>query len=169
MKMNSLVIFASRHGNTRQVAEAVADELRSRGTVQIMAAEEAPAALPERLDLVVVGGPTEAHRMTEPVALFLNRIEPGRLDGVAAGAFDTRVRWPRWVSGSAGAGIARGLRRAGARLMAPEESFFVKGANPKNTEAPVLEAGELERAAAWAASLAARLDSKVRSGRSPEV
>lgn len=163
--MDSVVIFASRHGNTRKVAEAVAGELRSHGTVQLMPAEEAPAALPERPDLVVVGGPTEAHRMTGPVALFLNRLESGRLDGVAAAAFDTRVRMPRWVSGSAGAGIARGLKRAGARLMTAEESFFVKGVNPKNTDAPVLEAGELERAAAWAASLAARLESKVPAAR----
>lgn len=160
-QVNSLVIFASRHGNTRKVAEVIARVLRSHGTSQLMSADEAPAVFAEPLDLVIVGGPTEAHRMTGPVALFLNRVAPGALDGVAAAAFDTRVRMPRWLSGSAGAGIARGLERAGARLIAPEESFFVKGVNPKNTDTPVLEAGELGRAAVWAASLDARLLSKV--------
>ncbi|HEY4889409.1 MAG TPA: hypothetical protein VIJ58_12685 [Candidatus Dormibacteraeota bacterium] len=41
-------------------------------------------------------------------------------------------------------------------MIAPEESFFVSG------KLPVLEPGELERAAAWAASLAAKLDTKER-------
>jgi hypothetical protein len=39
-------------------------------------------------------------------------------------------------------------------LIAPEISFFVSG------KLPVLEPGEVERAAAWAASLAARVESK---------
>jgi hypothetical protein len=65
-------------------------------------------------------------------------------------AFDTRLRLPRCLSGSAASGIGRKLRHAGARVVAPGESFFV-------TRAPALEEGEVERAAAWAASLAGRL------------
>jgi hypothetical protein len=61
--------------------------------------------------------------------------------------FDTRLRWPEWLSGSAGARITDRLYRLGAKVVAPEESFFV-------TRKPELEAGELERAATWAAGLA---------------
>jgi hypothetical protein len=43
----------------------------------------------------------------------------------------------------------------GAKVVVPEESFLVSG------KLPVLEPGELERAAAWAASLAAKVESKV--------
>lgn len=145
--MHSIVIYGSRSGNTERIAAAVAKALRANGTVRLTPADEAPAILIERADLVVVGGPTEGRRMTEPVAKFFDRLAPGALNGVTAAAFDTRLRMPRWLSGSAAAGIARRLRRAGARVVTPEESFFV-------TREPSLEPGELERAAAWAASVA---------------
>jgi flavodoxin len=152
--MNSIVIYGSRHGNTRKAAEAIAGKLREHGKVQVVSAEKAPAILPEPTDLLVVGGPTEGHRMTEPVAQFFDRLSKGALAGKAAAAFDTRLRWPVWLSGSAGSGIEQKLLRAGARVIAPEVSFFVSG------KLPVLEPGELERAAAWAVSLVSRVESK---------
>lgn len=152
--MNSVVIYASRHGNTRRVAEAIAGELHKRGEVHVFSAEQAPAILPQKIDLVVVGGPTEAHRMMEPVAELFDRFDKGALAGKAAAAFDTRLRWPVWLSGSAALGIAQKLERAGARVIAPEVSFFVTG------KVPVLDVGELTRASAWAASLPALVESK---------
>jgi flavodoxin len=158
--MNSVVIYASRHGNTRKVAEAIAGQLQTHGATRLLAAEEAPEIFSEPIDLLVVGGPTEAHRMTEPVARLFDRLGTDSLKGVAAAGFDTRVRWPRWLSGSAGAGITQRLRQTGANVVVPEESFFVEGVTPKNVEGPTLEAGELDRASSWAASLAARLEAK---------
>ena len=152
--MNSLVVYGSRHGNTQKVAEAIAFELGKHGAAQVVSAEDAPKVLPEKLDLIVVGGPTEAHRVSEPVAQFFDRVAKGQLVGKAAAAFDTRMRWPEWLSGSAAAGIAQRLHQSRANLIAPEMSFFVRG------NLPVLEPGELERAAAWAASLAAKLEKK---------
>jgi len=152
--MNSVVIYGSRHGNTRKVGEAIADELRKYGEVRAIAAEKAPTAFPVETELVVIGGPTEGHRMMELVARFFDRMDKGALAGKAAAAFDTRLRWPLWLSGSAGAGIVQRFERAGARVIAPKMSFFVAG-NP-----PVLEPGELERATEWAASLAAIVNSK---------
>jgi flavodoxin len=145
--VNSVVIFASRSGNTHTVAQAIADALRSRGTAQLLSVDEAPAVLPGGTDLVVIGGPTEGHGMNPPVRAFLDRIEPSALDGIAAAAFDTRLGWPRLLSGSAAADITERLRQLGARVIAPEGSFIV-------TREPRLEPGELERAAAWATSLA---------------
>jgi flavodoxin len=148
--MHSIVVYGSRSGNTERVAEAIAGALREIGSVRLLPADEAPAVLAERADLVVVGGPTEGHTMTEPVAAFFDRLPPRAFDGATGAAFDTRLRLPRWLSGSAAAGISRRLRKAGARVVVPEKSFFV-------TRQPTLESGELERAAAWAASLAASL------------
>lgn len=147
IQVNSVVIYASRSGNTHRVAQAIADALRSRGTVQLLPVDEAPAVLPGGTDLVVIGGPTEGHGMTQPVIGFFDRVERGALDGVAAAAFDTRLGWPRLLSGSAAADITQRLRQLGARVIAPEGSFIV-------TREPRLEPGELERAAAWATSLA---------------
>jgi flavodoxin len=152
--MNSVVIYASRHGNTRKVAEAIAGELGKHGAVRLIPAEKALPILPEKTDLVVIGGPTEGHRMMELVARFFDRVDKGALAGKAAAGFDTRLRWPVWLSGSAGAGIVQKLESAGARVIAPEASFFVSG------KLPVLDPGELERAAAWAAALVAMFESR---------
>lgn len=165
--MNSVVIYGSRHGNTRKVAEAIAGELGRHGSVQLMSADEAPDFLPVPTDLVVIGGPTETHRMTEPMTKFFDRVPYGAMAGTAAAGFDTRVRWPRFLSGSAGMGIVERLRSRGADVIAKEESFFVTGVSPNHVEAPVLEPGELERAAEWAASLAASLDSTERELAAP--
>jgi flavodoxin len=145
--MNSIVIYATHTGNTRAIAEVIAGELESYGPVQLLPMEEAPAIIPEGTDLVVIGSPTEAHRMLPPAAQFFARLGPGALQGVAAAAFDTRLQGPRWLWGAAGAGIANALLSAGARVIAPAESFFV-------SMKPLLEPGEAERAATWARSLA---------------
>jgi flavodoxin len=152
MSMNSVVIYASRYGNTKKIAEAIAEGLRPFGTTQLFAAEEAPTRLPEGTELVVVGGPTEAHGMTGPLAEVFDRMEPEALAGAIAATFDTRLRWPRWLAGSAGVGAWNKLRHAGARMIAPAESFFVK--NAEKGAAPKLEPGELERATQWSAALA---------------
>ena len=146
--MNSLVVYGSRSGNTQKVAEAIADELRSRGTVTLVAVDEAPSTIGPEVDLVIVGGPTEGHKMTDAVVAFFDRLAPEALRGRAAAAFDTRLWWPQWMSGSAADGIADRLREAGARLVVPEESFIV-------SMKPLLQPGELERAAPWAAAVAA--------------
>ena len=159
--MNSVVIYASRYGNTRRIAEAIAEGLRSFGTAQLFAAEEAPTSLPPGTDLIVIGGPTEMHKMTEPLAEVLHRIEAETLHGVAAAAFDTHLRWPRWLAGSAGVGAWNKLQRTGARMIAPTESFFVKkDEGAEKGDAPKLEPGELERAAQWAAALADKAQSE---------
>ena len=159
--MKTIVIYASRYGNTRKVAEAIAGALRPRGSALLLAADDTPGYLPEGTDLVIVGGPTEQHGLTEAMTRLFARLGPDTLSGVAAAAFDTRLRWPRWLSGSAGTGIAHKLRDAGARLIAPEESFFIKGAmGTGGRDTAELDAGELERAAAWAVSLGVRMQAR---------
>jgi flavodoxin len=144
--MKSLVTYATRHGNTRAIAEAIAAALAASGQVLIADVNDVDHIDPE-IDLIVVGGPTEGHGMTGPVIDFFDRMAPGALAGIAAAAFDTRLRWPRVLSGSAAAAITNRLRHAGANLVREPESFLV-------TMKPELESGEVERAAAWATALA---------------
>src|SRR6266542_186299 len=103
--MKSLVIYASTSGNTQRIAETIADALRRRGGVELMSADDAPTVLPAA-DLVLIGGPTERHTMTEPMVRFLDRLAPESCQGIAMAAFDTRLRWPRLLSGSAADEIA---------------------------------------------------------------
>jgi flavorubredoxin len=152
--MESVVIYASRKGNTRHIAETIAASLARHGTVRTWCVDETPEVVPAGTDLLVIGGPTETHGMTPRLAGYLDQLElaePGRL---SAAAFDTRLRLPRILSGSAAVSIAKSFRARGVELIVPEESFFV-------TKEPDLEPGELERAAVWAESLSDAVTSRM--------
>lgn len=140
--MRIAVVYGSRSGNTRLIAGTIAEALRSRGEVELLAVEE--AGLPTGTELLIVGGPTEGHGMTPVMKGFLDGLP--RLQDVQVAAFDTRLKWPIWLSGSAARGIAERLQGLGGVLVAPPESFLV-------TKEPKLYAGEVERARAWALAL----------------
>jgi flavodoxin len=151
--MKSVVFYASRTGNTRLVAEAIADGLRSFGSAEILSIDGGPASIHDDTDLIVVGGPTEGHRVTDAVVRFLDSIS-SMAAARATAAFDTRVHWPRLLSGAAADGIAQRLRSMGARLIVPPESFIV-------SIKPELLPGELERARTWGTSLAAEVQRQI--------
>ncbi len=148
--MKSVVIYASHAGNTQRIAEAVAATLRRHGSVELMKVDQAPASVPKDTDLLVVGGPTEGHGITPDLVAFFDGLAPGALDGVACVAFDTRLHWPHWLSGSAADRIVERLEASGARIVAQPESFIV-------SMKPLLEPGEGDRASAWAEALVGRL------------
>lgn len=149
--MKALVVYDSKFGNTKQIAEAIGDVFAERFAVQVLPAAEA-APLPKDIDLLVIGGPTHGHGMSEGMKALTAGIQDRALDGMPAAAFDTRYKMPRWLSGSAAQGIAKRLRRAGCREVLPPESFFVK-----RTAAGPLLPGELEEARAWARAVRAAL------------
>jgi hypothetical protein len=172
--MKALVLYESMFGNTAAVGEAIAVSLRSRG-LEVEAGAIAtfePSWLAE-VDLLVVGAPTHAHGMsskgTRKAAVQDKRYPsaepsagPGIRDwlkelpsgsGRLAASFDTRFDKPRWLTGSAAEGIAQRLKRHGYRLVAPPESFFVDNDHK-------LEGGQVDRATAWAATLAEGADAR---------
>ncbi len=151
--MRSLVVYATRNGNTRRVAEALAKGLRAAGVGEVHSVEDAPTTLSDDIDLVAIGGPTEGRHMTPPMREYLERLPDRVLAGRTAAAFDTRVDWPRWLSGSAAEDIRRELERLGA-VPISTESFIV-------SMKPEILPEELERARAWGESLAARIESQV--------
>lgn len=145
--MKSVVVYGSRSGNTRRIAQAIAGALEEYGQVRVVAAEDASATVWDRCDLLVVGGPTEGRHATPPVRAFFDRLPSHALRGLDAAAFDTRLDWPRLLSGSAARDIRRRLVHAGANVVVPAESFKVTGR-------PSLRHGELERAPIWARKVA---------------
>jgi ferredoxin-thioredoxin reductase catalytic subunit len=60
--MNALVIHFSMFGNTKQVAEAVAESLESEGAVRVMPVDQLSVADLDEVDLVVMGSPTHRRR-----------------------------------------------------------------------------------------------------------
>ncbi len=165
--MHALVVYESMFGNTKLIAEAIAEGLSQRANVDLAEVSAAPEGLVEDIDLLVVGGPTHAFGLSRAttradaatrsdrplvsstigVREWIERIDPqGRTALVAT--FDTRIARPR-LPGSAAKAAQRSLRRRGFRIATRGASFYVDG-----TTGP-LRAGELERARAWAANLAA--------------
>ena len=144
--MNALVLYHSEFGNTERIAHSIAAALAGSGAVETRSIAEL-TAIPAGVDLLVVGGPTQGHGVDADLARFLDRLPGTALDGVAVAAFDTRLTWPRFLSGAAAPGIAKRLEAKGARLVAPPESFLVTG-----KEGPLVE-GEAERAGAWGREL----------------
>jgi flavodoxin len=142
--MNTLIIYDSTFGNTAQIAQAMADRLGEHGTVRIALANEAGLSEMKEIDLLIVGGPTQRHGLSPAIQALLERLPRRTLRGAGAAAFDTRYHMAAWKSGSAAHRIASRLKRTGASLLMPPESFFVA-----LREGP-LEEGELERAARWA-------------------
>ena len=171
--MDAIVVYESVFGNTRAIAEAIADGL---GSVPVVPVHEAANGR-DPVDLLVVGGPTHMHGLATARTRHLaveaaiedgaGHVEPHATDepglrswlrdltpGVAhhAAAFDTRLDKSPWITGVAAHGIARRLRRHGLDVVSTE-SFLVE-----EFEGP-LEQGEVDRARAWGAELAASLAS----------
>lgn len=150
--MNALILYDSTFGNTESIAKAIADVLAERGTVRLLRVSKVQPTDLEGIDLLVTGCPTQRRRPTPAVQAFLGVTPGAALQGLAVAVFDTRYRRPQLITGSAAKAVAKRLRKTGASLLLPPESFFVM-----DREGP-LEEGELGRAADWARELLDRLE-----------
>jgi menaquinone-dependent protoporphyrinogen IX oxidase len=159
--MNAIVVYESIYGNTRAIAEAIAEGL---GGAPLMTPAElsAEAAHP---DLLVVGGPTHIHGMATDRSRLVALQAAGakapsgpvlrdwlaklpKAPGARAAAFDTRLNKAEWLTGAASLRIARRLKHHGYKVV-DTASFLVA-----ESEGPLLD-GELERARRWGAGLMA--------------
>ena len=170
--MNALIVYESMFGNTRKLAEAIADALQSTGVdTTVTPAHEAPSDLSD-YRLIVVGAPTHAHSLpraksrieaadwaADPTKKLTLEPTAGStgvrewLGGVMLvgnprfAVFSTRADIPRIFSGDACAAIAKGLRRHLADVDARAD--FLVGLDNHLLD------GEEDRAREWAASLIA--------------
>ena len=133
--MKALVVFESVYGNTRHIAEAVADGLRGSIPTELMSVGDAYDVDLSDVQLVVVGAQGPGVRD------WLHRLPRQRsCRGVA---FDIRFDKPKLVTGCAARSIQRGLHAAGFPAFGEPHSFLVTG-----TAGP-LAFGEIERAREW--------------------
>jgi hypothetical protein len=172
--MRALVVYESIFGNTQVVAKAIAGGLSTAMEVELVEVGAAPSVVGEDVDLLVVGGPTHAHGMTKAESRQNAARQAGErlvsrgvgirewLEGVrsssravAAAAFDTRIKGPELLWGSAAKGVDKELRRRGFRSVVPPASFFVGG--PTGPVFDRLAEDEAERARGWGAALAAKV------------
>ena len=168
--MRALVVYESMFGNTRSIALAVAEGIARDMPVQTLEVSMAPKTLPADVALLVVGGPTHAHGMSTSktradaadragkdlvsrgigVAEWLATLHP--TSAQFAAAFDTRIKGPGLLWGSAAKQIATALEKAGFALVAPAQDFLVGG--PLGPMFDRVVGGELEHAREWGTGLA---------------
>ncbi len=175
--MDVAIVYESMFGNTRTVAEAIADGLHHSdpaGRVSLVPVAQATPESVAAVDLLIVGGPTHMLRMSSVKSrrMGVQMAEKAAKEGTAAASLEPAAGGPgvrEWLdalpakrgrpaaafdthlgypmSGSAARSIARRLRRHGYRVAKPV-GFVVK-----DTQGPLRER-ELDRAREWGAVLA---------------
>lgn len=151
--MKTLVVYDSLFGNTKKVAEVVADALGRTHKTRLIAAGEVKIADLEKTDLLVVGSPTQGGRAKKEMQEFLGKIPEEGLSGVRVAAFDTRildkeqkaaVRLLMRTIGYAAPKMIKVLEKKGGKAAVSPEGFIVEG-----KEGPLVK-GEVEQARKWA-------------------
>lgn len=150
---DTLIIYDSVFGNTKQIALAMANSLQEHLVVDVRIVGE---VLPEHLDgikTLIVGSPTRRFKATTALDQFLKKIPVGELNGVQVAAFDTRftpddgknkfLSFMIKLFGYAAEKISKQLVQLGGKEIIAPQGFMVSG-----IEGPLLE-GELEKAAVW--------------------
>ena len=169
--MSAVVIVESYFGNTRHIADVVADRLRSIGIdTEVVTVEDAPTQLDDGVELLVVGAPThelglstaESRRVASArngqgvpllgVREWAEQVAKPRVPPLVA-LFDTRTGHP-WSAGSAAAKASVLFSRKDFPVIAARATFWVHGITGP------LNVGEDERARRWTKVVAARLESK---------
>jgi hypothetical protein len=172
--MKAVIVYESMFGNTRAVADAIADGFRLGNEAVVVPVTQARPEVLDGADLVVVGGPTHVHAMSRAgtrkgAAQMAGKpgsgltLEPGAAClglrdwfaglgqvTIAAAAFDTRIDGLAVFTGQASKGIARQLRHHGFHLVAGPESFLITKGNQ-------LRAGEEDHAKAWGRLLSSKV------------
>jgi menaquinone-dependent protoporphyrinogen IX oxidase len=172
--MRVVIVYESMFGNTRLIADAIAEGLAPGNEVSVVPVAQAGREVLDGADLVVAGGPTHIHGMSgarsragaaemahkdgsqltlDPSAEgpglrdWLTGLRPIHARGVA---FDTRLAGAPMLTGRASKTIAKLLEQHRIALLAPAESFLVTKDNQ-------LRPGEQDRAGQWGRELAALL------------
>jgi len=153
--MKALIVYDSVYRNTEEIARAIGRALGEE--TRIDRVEVADADGLGEYEIVIVGSPTQGGRPSPVMKAFLRRIPAGSLRGIDVTGFDTRIdsRMQGYVLrtfmgflGYAAGRIASQLESKGGRLVVEPAGFFVEA-----KEGP-LRPGEVERAAAWASTIA---------------
>lgn len=152
--MKALVIYDSQFGNTKKIAQTIAEGLSSEGEVEARHIGDIQADELRGLGVLILGSPTQRFRPTEGTKDFVKAIERDILSNIRVAAFDTRLTEEEIektgilaffvrIFGYAAKPIGdRLVKKGGVLILLPEE-FYVDG-----IEGPLLE-GELDRARSW--------------------
>lgn len=90
--MNILVVYYSQFGNTKQVADAIAQTWSAVGSVREISADQLSASDINNVDLLVVGTPTHMANLPKALRSIFETLPKRILKDVRVAAFDRNVR-----------------------------------------------------------------------------
>jgi menaquinone-dependent protoporphyrinogen IX oxidase len=158
VRVKGIVIYDSTYGNTRKVAETIAETLRESGMeVDVFYVKEVKKLSARDNDFLVIGSPTKFGTMTITVRGFLGKVNGKEWMNKPFAAFDTEnpenIERARVESKnlSAAEKIAEKLKGKKMNQLFPVLKAVVLG-----WKGP-LEEGEIERTKEYARELAVRL------------
>jgi len=156
--MKGIVIFDTSHGNTKKIAETIAETLKeSEIEVDLFDVKEAKKLSTNDYNFLVLGSPTKFGTMSFAIKFFLGKIKSEEWMNKPFAAFDTenpenveqsRLQNKEW---SAAEKIATKLKEKNMKQLLPVLKALVLG-----QKGPLVE-GEIDRAKNYAKELAAKL------------
>src|SRR5579872_6080111 len=121
---SAVVVYDSRFGNTKKVAEALERGLREAGARTVcLDAKDVEVEHLKEYDLICVGAPTEKFSASDSIKEFLGKLQGVDLSGKTAFVFDTKVS--PGIFGSAAKYIEKELKNLGVHVLSPRESATV--------------------------------------------
>ena len=158
MKMNSIIVYDTSYGNTKKIAETIAETLKESGMeVTLFKVNEVKKLSAKDYDLLVLGSPTKFGTMTFAMKWFLGKVKSEEWMNKPFAAFDTenpenieqsQLQNKEW---SAAEKIAEKLKEKKMNQLAPVLKALVLG-----QKGPLVE-GEINRARDYASELANKL------------
>jgi menaquinone-dependent protoporphyrinogen IX oxidase len=151
--MKGAVIYHSKWGNCRRVAESVAGGLREAGHEVTLVEIPSKEGLDSSLDFIAAGSPTRIGKMTNPMHRFLKRHIEEEWKGKPFAAFGTGMKDVREKGKNQSAdGIYELLKKKGLKPVAPAFKAAVE-----DLQGPLAD-GELENALEFGKQVGASLN-----------
>jgi menaquinone-dependent protoporphyrinogen IX oxidase len=156
--MKGIVIYDTSHGNTKKIAETIAETLKvSEIEVDLFDVKEAKKLSIKDYNFLVLGSPTKFGTMSFAIKFFLGKVKSEEWTNKPFAAFDTenpenveqsRLQNKEW---SAAEKIATKLKEKNMKQLLPVLKALVSG-----QKGPLVE-GEIDRAKSYAKELATKL------------
>jgi menaquinone-dependent protoporphyrinogen IX oxidase len=156
--MKGIVVYDTSYGNTKKIAETIAETLKESGIeVDLFYVKDVKKLSGKDYDFFVLGSPTKFGTMSLAVKFFLGKVKSEEWMNKPFAAFDTenpenieqsRVQNKEW---SAAEKIAQKLKEKKMNQLLPVLKALVTG-----QKGPLVE-GEIEKTKDYAKQLAAKL------------
>lgn len=146
-----LVVYESRYGNTKRVAETIVEGMqRVEGTEIVLSEIKGVDPNAISYDAIVIGGPTHFGGPTRGIKKFINKLSSFSLEGKQFAVFDTYVG-EDFEKGTKKMEQIVGEKAPAMKMAAPGLSIKVEG-----MKGPIAE-GELPKCEQFGAKIASQL------------